>query len=135
MNLDDFYSAQSGLVKNELEKLVKGPLRPLRIGADLGALRPDIPQVFDGNGVELTTAASAVRWKIDRRDGLSVIVTIIDELASYTTVLGTKTQQEESVTLLRGLVALGHACGMPVVAATQRPSWDIIPASLRDLFG
>ena len=75
------------------------------------------------------------RRKIDRRDGLSVIVTIIDELASYTTVLGTKTQQEESVTLLRGLVALGHACGMPVVAATQRPSWDIIPASLRDLFG
>ena len=75
------------------------------------------------------------RRKIDRRDGLAVIVTIIDELASYTTVLGTKTQQEESVTLLRGLVALGHACGMPVVAATQRPSWDIIPASLRDLFG
>ena len=24
---------------------------------------------------------------------------------------------------------------MPVVVATQRPSWDIIPASLRDLFG
>ena len=24
---------------------------------------------------------------------------------------------------------------MPVIAATQRPSWDIIPASLRDLFG
>src|SRR5262245_54807095 len=33
------------------------------------------------------------------------------------------------------LVALDRACGMPVVAATQRPSWDIIPASLRDLFG
>ena len=75
------------------------------------------------------------RRKIDRSDGLSVIVTIIDELAFYTTVLGSKAQQDEFATLLRGLVALGRACGMPVVAATQRPSWDIIPASLRDLFG
>jgi DNA segregation ATPase FtsK/SpoIIIE, S-DNA-T family len=53
----------------------------------------------------------------------------------YTTVAGTKAQQDEFATLLRGLVALDRACGMPVIAATQRPSWDIIPASLRDLFG
>jgi DNA segregation ATPase FtsK/SpoIIIE, S-DNA-T family len=32
-------------------------------------------------------------------------------------------------------VARGRACGIPVVAATQRPSFDIIPTSLRDLFG
>ncbi len=75
------------------------------------------------------------RRKVSRDDGLSVIVTIIDELAMFSTVLGTKAQQDEFATLLRGLVSLGRACGMPVVAATQRPSWDIIPASLRDLFG
>lgn len=75
------------------------------------------------------------RRKVDRSDLLSTIVTIIDELAMFTTVAGTKAQQEEFATLLRGLVALGRACGMPVIAATQRPSWDIIPASLRDLFG
>jgi len=75
------------------------------------------------------------RRKISRWDGMSVIAVIIDELAYYTTVLGSKAQQDEFATLLRGLVALGRACGMPVVAATQRPSWDIIPASLRDLFG
>ena len=75
------------------------------------------------------------RRKIERHDGLSVVLTVIDELAMFTTVLGTKAQQDEFATLLRGLVALGRACGMPVVAATQRPSWDIIPASLRDLFG
>jgi DNA segregation ATPase FtsK/SpoIIIE, S-DNA-T family len=75
------------------------------------------------------------RRKITRRDGMSTITTIIDELAYYTTVLGNKQQQEEFATLLRGLVSLGRACGMPVIAATQRPSWDIIPASLRDLFG
>jgi DNA segregation ATPase FtsK/SpoIIIE, S-DNA-T family len=66
---------------------------------------------------------------------MTVILTIIDELAMFSTVLGTKQEQEEFASLLRGLVSLGRACAMPVVAATQRPSWDIIPASLRDLFG
>jgi DNA segregation ATPase FtsK/SpoIIIE, S-DNA-T family len=32
-------------------------------------------------------------------------------------------------------VARGRAAGIIVVAATQRPSHDIIPTSLRDLFG
>jgi S-DNA-T family DNA segregation ATPase FtsK/SpoIIIE len=36
--------------------------------------------------------------------------------------------------LLRDLVARGRAIGIIVVAATQRPSSDIIPTSLRDLF-
>jgi S-DNA-T family DNA segregation ATPase FtsK/SpoIIIE len=36
--------------------------------------------------------------------------------------------------LLRDLVARGRAAGVIVVAATQRPSVDIIPTSLRDLF-
>ena len=36
--------------------------------------------------------------------------------------------------LLRDLVARGRAVGIIVVAATQRPSSDIIPTSLRDLF-
>ena len=53
MNLDDLYSAQSGLVKNELEKLVKGPLRPLRVGADLGTLRPNLAQILYGNGATM----------------------------------------------------------------------------------
>ena len=40
-----------------------------------------------------------------------------------------------SSSLLRDLVARGRAAAMPVLAATQRPSVDIIPKSLRDLFG
>jgi S-DNA-T family DNA segregation ATPase FtsK/SpoIIIE len=90
----------------------------------------------------LVVARNRYRWilsqrrrKVSRDDNLSVILTIIDELAMFSTVLGTKAQQEEFEGLLRGLVSLGRACGMPVVAATQRTSWDIIPASLRDLFG
>jgi hypothetical protein len=90
----------------------------------------------------MTVANNRYQWllandrrKVNRTDRLSVIVTIIDELAMFSTVLGTKPQQEEFASLLRGLVSLGRACGMPVIAATQHPSWDIIPASLRDLFG
>ena len=37
------------------------------------------------------------------------------------TVLGTKQQQEEFLTLFRDLVARGRAAAMPVIAATQRP--------------
>ena len=117
---------------------------------ELGPYR-DIADAFIGNNIDealsvlkrlLTVATNRYQWilaqrrrKVTRDDHLSVIVTIIDELAIFSTVLGTKAQQEEFEGLLRGLVSLGRACGMPVIAATQRTSWYIIPASLRDLFG
>jgi S-DNA-T family DNA segregation ATPase FtsK/SpoIIIE len=75
------------------------------------------------------------RREIRPTDGISVITIVIDEIALYSTVLGTKAQQEEFITLFRDLVARGRAAAMPVIAATQRPSVDIIPKSLRDLFG
>ncbi|MFF4876989.1 FtsK/SpoIIIE domain-containing protein [Micromonospora sp. NPDC000668] len=120
-------------------KLVElGPWRDL---AD-AFIGPDIDQGIDVLRRLLVVATNRYTWLLANRrrkladgDGMSVIVTIIDELAMFSTVLGTKAQQEEFSTLLRGLVSLGRACGMPIIAATQRPSWDIIPASLRDLFG
>jgi DNA segregation ATPase FtsK/SpoIIIE, S-DNA-T family len=75
------------------------------------------------------------RRKIEPGDHLSVITTIFDEIALYATVLGSEQDQRQFVSLLRDLVARGRAAAMPVIAATQRPSVDIIPKSLRDLFG
>ena len=75
------------------------------------------------------------RREIRPGDGINVITIVIDEIALYSTVLGSKQQQEEFITLFRDLVARGRAAAMPVIAATQRPSVDIIPKSLRDLFG
>ena len=75
------------------------------------------------------------RRQIGPADGITVITSVFDEIALYSTVLGTKAQQEEFITLFRDLVARGRAAAMPVIAATQRPSVDIIPKSLRDLFG
>jgi S-DNA-T family DNA segregation ATPase FtsK/SpoIIIE len=120
-------------------KLVE--LGPWRDIAD-AFIGPDIDEAISVLRRLLIVATNRYAWLLANRrrklapgDGMSVIVTIIDELAMFSTVLGTKQQQEEFSTLLRGLVSLGRACGMPIVAATQRPSWDIIPASLRDLFG
>lgn len=72
--------------------------------------------------------------KITRDHDLSTILVAVDEVAFYSTVAGDVRQQETYVLLLRDLVARGRAVGIIVVAATQRPSYDIIPTSLRDLF-
>lgn len=78
------------------------------------------------------------RKKITRTDRLQIILIVIDELAYYSATVGTPDQQREFMMLVRDLVARGRAVGMPVVAATQRPSGadnpPIITASLRDLF-
>ncbi len=64
-----------------------------------------------------------------------MILCVIDELAYFSVTIGTPAEQEEFKTLVRDLVARGRAAGVIVIAATQRPSADIIPTSLRDLFG
>ncbi len=75
------------------------------------------------------------RRKIARADRMSVIVAMVDEIAYYSATIGTEQQQKEFAALLRDLVARGRAAGVIVIAATQRPSFDIIPTSLRDIFG
>ncbi|MGI5288340.1 FtsK/SpoIIIE domain-containing protein [Nonomuraea polychroma] len=75
------------------------------------------------------------RRKIDQYDNVNVIVVIIDEIAYFSATVGDERQQREFIALLRDLVARGRAAGIIVVAATQRPSVDIIPKSMRDLFG
>jgi hypothetical protein len=51
--MDDLYPEQRGLVKNGLEKLVKGPLATLGIGANLGTFCPYFTQIFTGNGATM----------------------------------------------------------------------------------
>ena len=105
------------------------------VGPDLDhaiAVLKRLQQVMDNR---YTWLLANQRRKIARTDGLTVIVAIIDEIALFSATLGTKAQQDEFAALLRDLVARGRACGIPVVAATQRPSYDIIPTCLRDLFG
>ena len=74
------------------------------------------------------------RRKIARSDAMRPYVVILDEIAYYSATVGKKQDREDFASLLRDLVARGRAVGIIVVAATQRPSSDIIPTSLRDLF-
>ena len=64
-------------------------------------------------------------------DGLHVVV--IDEVAFYLRG-GEKATREHFAELLRDLVSRGRAAGIIVVAATQKPSHDVVPTFIRDLF-
>ena len=75
------------------------------------------------------------RKKIVPGDGFRAKLLVIDELAYFTVTVGTKEQQEEFRVLVRDIVARGRAAGIITIASTQRPSADIVPTSLRDLFG
>jgi DNA segregation ATPase FtsK/SpoIIIE-like protein len=61
-------------------------------------------------------------------------VLVFDELAHYLLSFDRK-ERVEFAELLRDLVSRGRAAGFIVLAATQKPSHDVIPTALRDLFG
>jgi S-DNA-T family DNA segregation ATPase FtsK/SpoIIIE len=67
--------------------------------------------------------------------GWPVYLVPIDEVAYFSATIGTSVQQKEFNASNRDVVARGRAPGIIAVEATQRPSADIIPTSLRDLFG
>jgi S-DNA-T family DNA segregation ATPase FtsK/SpoIIIE len=81
-----------------------------------------------------TLLLSQGRRKVGRRDVFSPVLVAIDEIAYFSATVGDKKTQELFSAKLRDLVARGRAVGIMVAAATQRPSSDIIPPSLRGLF-
>jgi hypothetical protein len=81
----------------------------------------------------LTLLANRAR-KVTEGDGLPLHLVAIEELAYYTNGPDRKAATAFS-TLLRDFVARGRAAGMVTVATTQKPSADVVPTYLRDLFG
>jgi hypothetical protein len=81
----------------------------------------------------LTLLANRAR-KVTEGDGLPLYLVVLEELAFYTNGPDRKAAQAFSV-LLRDFVARGRAAGMITVATTQKPSADVVPTYLRDLFG
>jgi S-DNA-T family DNA segregation ATPase FtsK/SpoIIIE len=102
---------------------------------------PEMDQAIDvlaELGVEMDARYGVLlgegRRKIAPGDGMRLIVVAVNELAFYT-ASGDRKQRAEFADRLRDLVARGRAAGIIVLAATQRPSSDVVPTSLRDLFG
>jgi hypothetical protein len=81
----------------------------------------------------LTLLANRAR-KVTPGDGLPLYLVVIEELAYFTNGPDRKASAAFSV-LLRDFVARGRAAGMVTVATTQKPSADVVPTFLRDLFG
>ena len=77
--------------------------------------------------------AATRRRKITPRDLEGLHVVVIDELAFYLRG-GKKEVRERFTELLRDLVSRGRAAGIIVIAATQKPSHEIVPTWIRDLF-
>ncbi len=73
------------------------------------------------------------RRKISRDEGGRLHVLVIDELAFYLRG-GKKETRDRFAEALRDLVSRGRAAGIIVVAATQKPSHEVVPTWIRDLF-
>jgi hypothetical protein len=105
---------------------------------NVGPSAADAIQVLSGIQTEMDqryrTLLALRRRKIEPGSGLPLHVVVIDELAFY---LGgqDRKQRGEITELLRDLVSRGRAAGIIVLAATQKPSADVIPTQIRDLFG
>jgi hypothetical protein len=74
------------------------------------------------------------RRKLTPALGMPLLLVVVDELAFYVNAPDRKLAAE-FVGRLRDLVARGRAAGIVVLAATQKPAAEVIPTSLRDLFG
>lgn len=71
--------------------------------------------------------------KIEPSGEFGLHVVVIDELAFFLRG-GKKESREKFSELLRDLISRGRAAGIIVVAATQKPSHEIVPTWIRDLF-
>jgi hypothetical protein len=71
--------------------------------------------------------------KVTADAGLALHLLACDELAFYLHA-GDRKTSAEFATVLRDVVARGRAAGIIFAAATQKPSTDIVPSALRDLF-
>src|SRR5690349_24715744 len=89
-------------------------------------------EVLGELGVEMDARYAVLlgegRRKIAPGDGMRLIVVAVNELAFYTAT-GDRKQRSEFADRLRDLVARGRAAGIIVLAATQRPSSDVVPRS------
>jgi len=74
------------------------------------------------------------RRKIEQGDGHRLHLVGCDELAFYTSG-GQRKAREELNELCTDLIRRGRAAGIIWIGATQKPSGDVVPTSLRDLVG
>ena len=103
------------------------------VGPDMGDAIEVLKDLCDEMDRRYSVLLSSGLRKIERDSDFGLYVIAIDELAFYMRS-GTKDERTELSETLRDLISRGRAAGMIVVAATQKPSNDIVPTYVRDLF-
>jgi S-DNA-T family DNA segregation ATPase FtsK/SpoIIIE len=103
---------------------------------------PSMDQAIDTLGWLQHKIDQRTEWLLDHQRrkitpdmGWPVYLMAVDEIAYFSATAGTPAQQKEFNARNRDVIARGRAPGIIGIEATQRPSADIIPTSLRDLFG
>ena len=104
------------------------------IGPDLGEAAQALEELQSDMDQRYQLLLERKRRKLEREDVEGLRLVVIDELALYLRG-GTKLQHDRFAEALRDLVSRGRAAGVIVVAATQKPSHDVVPTWIRDLFG
>jgi S-DNA-T family DNA segregation ATPase FtsK/SpoIIIE len=110
-------------------------------GCATNTVGPSIPDAIEVLGAIQSEMDARYRYllanhlrKVVPGHGMALHVVVIDELAFY--LGGSDRKLRAEITeLLRDLVSRGRAAGIIVLAATQKPSADVIPTQIRDLFG
>jgi hypothetical protein len=104
------------------------------VGPDLAEAVAVLAEVQAELDRRLVTLLANRRRKLTPTLGLPLLLVVIDELALYMAGPDRRLSAQFAARL-RDLVARGRAAGIVVLAATQKPSHEIIPTALRDLFG
>lgn len=97
---------------------------------DAVAALENLRQVMD---LRYANLAATRKRKMSSTDLEGLHVLVIDELAFYLRG-GQKATRDAFAESLRDLVSRGRAAGVIVMAATQKPSHEVVPTWIRDLF-
>jgi hypothetical protein len=128
-------TARLWLLDGKLVELAAwAPCAERMVGPDVGEAIEVLEQVQEEMERRYRQLLAGGLRKIHDGAGMSLYVVACDELAFYLTCEDRK-QRTRFTELLRDLVARGRAAGVIVLAATQKPSADVVPSALRDLFG
>jgi S-DNA-T family DNA segregation ATPase FtsK/SpoIIIE len=103
------------------------------VGADQEAAVEALEDLRDVMDDRYALLALNRRRKMTAGDPEGLHVLVIDELAFFLRG-GQKALRDQFAELLRDLVSRGRAAGIIVVATTQKPSHEIVPTWIRDLF-
>jgi hypothetical protein len=128
-------TARLWLLDGKLVELAAwAPCAERMVGPDVGEAIELLEQVREEMERRYRQLLAGGLRKIAAGAGMPLHVVACDELAFYLTCEDRK-QRTRFAELLRDLVARGRAAGVIVLAATQKPSADVVPSALRDLFG